>query len=291
MGLYQPLFHITARHPYFGDDICRDLQWEPSRPTRQAMANLDLLFRADDTGMTVHYDSHRLEALALLAGQAGSDTPGLFFKAYAKDPFFMNYTDLPDLQKDRLRFLDTSRAVTEKSEQIRLHKTAVVSDQDSARLSELRADSILVRRDLGSPPVCVVQIRPAGKKNSPLDPGGNVHTRSYYICFGQRRTFWKYFVVGPLAARKISIEDADQKWRFDRTDAAGIAARGPVAAFISKRPIPLTQAPDNHFQLKVHGAHSDKVVIQKLPAAPVDILHREQRGSEAVYVSEIYIHL
>lgn len=288
MGRYQPLFHITVRHPYFDNEICRDLLWEPPRQTRRAMANLGLLFRADDTGMTVHYDNHRLEALALLAGQAGSDTPGLFFKAYAKDPFFMNYTDLPDIEKDRLRFVDTSRAVTEKSGQIRLHENAVVSDQDSSRLSELRADSILVRRDLGSPPVCVVQIRPVGKNYSPLDSKGNVHPRSYRICFDQRRTFWKYFIVGPLAARKISIEDVDQKWRFDRIEAA---AKGPAAAFISKRPIPLTQTPDKNFQLKVHGAHADKVVIQKLPAAPIDMLHREQRGAEAVYVSEIYIHL
>lgn len=290
MGFYQPLFHITVRHPYFGDDICRDLQWEPSGPTRQAMANLGMLFRSDAAGMTVHYDSHRQEALALLADQAGSDIPGLFFKAYSKDPFFMNYTDLPDLQTDRLRLVDTSRAVPEKSGQIRLHKKAVVCDQDSARLSELRADSVLERRDLGSPPVCVVHIRPVGKRNTPLDPEGKVHTRSYCIGFDQRRTFWKYYVIGPLAARKISIEDADQKWRFERTDAAAISARGPAAVFISQKPIPLTQTPDNHFQLKLHGAQAYKVIIQKLPAAPVNILHREQRGSETVYVSEIYVH-
>jgi hypothetical protein len=86
MGLYRTLFQITARHPYFDDEICRDLRWEPSRPTRQAMTNLDLLLRADDTGMTVLYDNHRLEALALLAGQARSDTPGCFSKHMPKIP-------------------------------------------------------------------------------------------------------------------------------------------------------------------------------------------------------------
>lgn len=290
MGLYKPLFHITARHPYFGDKVCRDLQWEPSLPTRQAMANLGMLFRSDATGMSVHYDSHRQEALALLAGQAGSDTPGLFFRAYTKDPFFMNYTDLPDLQKDRLRFVDTSNGVAETSGHIRLHPKGVLSDLDSARLSNLRADSIIVRRDLGSPPVCIVHIRPVDERNTPLDPEGKIHIRSYCICFGQRHTFWKYFVLGPLAARKISIEDVDHQWRFDRTDDADIADKGPAAAFISNRSIPMTQAPDNHFQLKLHGAHADKVVIQRLPVAPVDILHREKHGAETVYVSEIYIH-
>jgi hypothetical protein len=80
----------------------------------------------------------------------------------------MNYTDLPDRRKDRLRFVDTANAVTETSGQIRLHENAVVSDQDSARRSELRSGGILVRGDLGSPPVCVVQIRPAGQEQHVL---------------------------------------------------------------------------------------------------------------------------
>lgn len=290
MGLYQPLFHITVRHPYFYDNICRDLHWEPSGPTRQAMANLGMLFRSDATGVTVHYDSHRQEALALFADQAVLDTPGLFFKAYTQNPFFMNFTDLPELQKDRLRLVDTSRAVSEKSGQIRLHQKAVVCDQDSARISELRTDSVLECRDLGSPPVCVVHIRPVGKRNTPLDPEGKVHTRSYLIGFGQRRTLWKYYVLGPLAAHNIFIEDVDNKWRFECTDATTISAKGPTTAFISKKPIPLTQTPAYHFQLKLRGARAEKVVIQKLPAAPVNILHREQPDAKAVYVSEIYIH-
>lgn len=290
MSPYQPFFFITAEHPYFVDEKCRDLRWEPSGPTRQAMANLGMLFRSDNSGMTVYHDQRRKEALALLAAQVESDTPGFYFKAYANNPYFFNFTDLPDLQADRLRYVDNSRAITEKTKEIRLHKKAVLSDRDSALMSGLWDEGVLTTEDLGSLPLCVIHIRPAGHKNSPYGPKGKVHAQSYRICFSQRRTYWKYYVFGPLATRDIFIEDVDHQRRFNRVDVTEVSGQGPAAAFISKTPIPLRQTPDNYFQLKLHGTPADKVVISKLPVAPVNMLHREERGTGAVYISEIFIH-
>jgi hypothetical protein len=288
---YQPFFFVTAKHPYFVNEKCRGLLWEPSGPTRHAMANMGMLFRSDSTGMTVYHDRRRNEALALLAGRVDADSPRFYFKAYAKNPYFFNFTNLPDLQANRLRYVDNSRAVAEKNKEIRLHKRAVVSDRDSALMSSLWDDGVLTAKDLGSLPLCVIHIRPVGYKNSPYDAMGKVRTRSYRICFDQRRTYWKYYVFGPLATQKIFIEDADNQCGFNKMEASEVSSQGPSVAFISKTPIPLRQKPHHYFQLKLHGPHTDKVIIPKLPAAPVNILHREKRGSGTVYISEIFIHL
>lgn len=254
------------------------------------MANLGMLFQSDNTGMAVYHDRSKKRALALLADQFESDTPGFYFKTYAKNPYFFNFTDLPDLRVDRLRYVDNTSAITKKTKEIRLHKEAVLSGRDSAFLSGLLKDGVLTMEDLGSLPLCVIHIHPVGHKNSPFDPKGNVHTRSYRICFDQRRTYWKYYVFGPLATQNIFIEDAGNQWEFDKVEAAEVTSQCPSVAFISKMPIPFRQTPDNYFQLKLHGVHTDKVIISKLPVAPVNILHREKRGTRAVYISEIFIH-
>lgn len=290
MGPYKRLFEINAHHSFFADNVCRRLEWVPTATTRQTMANLGILARSDAGGMTFYYDTERRQALELFAAQAGPDPEGFFFKVYTRDPYFMNYTDLPESDKEKLFYVDTRQAVAEASGDFRLHRQAHLPDLERVSFSSLWESGLLTRQDRGTPPICVIHVRPVGEDSSPMDAKGNVHAKTYRLSFDQRRTYWKYCVLGPLAGKAVWVQDTNGKWTFDQTEPPALDGNRPALAFISNSPIPLRQIPDVNFQLKHHAADVDKVMINKLPVAPVNMLHREKRGSEDVFISEIFIH-
>ncbi|MBT8339632.1 MAG: hypothetical protein HKP58_09425 [Desulfatitalea sp.] len=290
MGAYRLLFEITVCHPYFPDNSCRHLQWEPARATLETMSNLGMLFRPFSNGMAVYSDPGRRDAMALFAAQTEPDAPGFYFKAYVQDPFFTNYTQLPDIPEGRLLCVDTARAVAEPSGAFRLHPQAVVSDGDSTPLAYLWDKHVLVRRDKGAAPLCVFHIRPVGQDTSPMDAKGDLYPRTYRVYFDHRRTYWKYVVLGPLATQTVVVRDKDNHWTFDPVPANGIAGSRPAVAFLSNDPIPLKQIPNHTFQLKLRTADVEKVMMARLPVAPVNMLHREKRGAEVISISEIFIN-
>lgn len=290
MGPYQRLFEIDVCHAYFSDNRCQQLEWQPAHATRKTMANLGMLFRPYCGGMAVYYTPQRRQAMALFAAQSEPDAPGFYFKAYARDPFFMNYSRLPECHSEEQLCVDSAHAVAERSEGLRLHTQEFVSNQDRALLSDLWNNDILVRQDKGTPPLCVVHIRPVGKSNSPMDAKGNLHPQSYRIYFDHRCTYWKYFILGPLANKPVSVWDMDNKWKFDRVAPKVGTFSGPAMTFISNAPIPLRQIPTNTFQLRIRATDVEKVMIKKLPSAPINILHHEKRGADVISISEIFIN-
>lgn len=290
MGPYDSLLDIQATHDYFADQICRPLDWVPAAATRQTMDNLGMLLRRRPGGVALYFDQSQSEALSLFAAQSEAGQSSFYFKLYSTDPFFVNYTDLPEVKAGMFLCLDSATAKADGSGGLRLHKSAFVSEQSLMPLVDLADARVLTRHDRGSPPLCVVRIRLVGKKGCPLDPGGGIHPQSYRICFSRRSTFWKYYITGALAKKKVSIQDKGDQWVFDAAPSGNVALSQPVSAFMSKKPIPLAQAPNFHFQLRLHAVKAGKVMINRLPSAPVNILHREKRGAKEILVSEIFIN-
>lgn len=290
MGQYEPLFAINAKHTYFFNHVCQALDWVPTQATRQTMDNLGMLFRTQAGGMTVFFDPRYQEAVSLFAAQMASDQDSFFFKLYSKDPFFLNYTNLPETDTDTVIFLDSAKAQGSNSGALRLHGTAFVSKASIVALSNLKNTPILTRNDRGAPPICILRICMVGEKVCPMDAKGNIRPQSFCIHFQPRHTYWKYYITGPLAEKKISILDKTGQWSFGQTSSIEATVSQPTAAFISNTPIPLGQRTQTHFLLKLHTPKAEKVLIKKLPAAPINILHREKRGKKEILVSEIFIN-
>lgn len=290
IGPFRRLFEISVQHGFFADNICRRLEWVPTAGTRQAMDKMGMLFRIINGKPAVFCDTCRESDIALSAAQADPGTSGLVFKAYAGDPFFQIYTAYPESGKGRLLYLDSANGVKNKSGALRLHPKPFVSDQDMVPFAELLADGVLTDRDRGGPPILVVCIHPEISEESPMNPKGNIDGRRYCIHFENRRTYWKYHVLGPLAAQKVIVVDPEQQWIFHQVAPDPIVGHHPSVAFISDAPVPLQEVSDRRFQLKHIAGEREKLMIQCLPVAPTDRMHRDTGKPGETLISEIFIH-
>ena len=108
--------------------------------------------------------------------------------------------------------------------------------------------------------------------------------------FDNRRTYWKYYVLGPLAAKAVTVVDPERQWIFDQVATDPIVGDRPSVAFISDASIPLQEVSDRKFQLKHIAGKREKVMIQRLPVAPVDRVHRGTSKRGEAMISEIFIH-
>ena len=290
IGPFRRFFKIRVHHAFFADNICRRLEWVPTVGTRQALDNMGMLFRVTHGGPVVYYDTRRKPAMALSAAQADNGTSGLVFKAYAGDPFFQIYTAYPKSGNGSLLYLDSANTAKDKSGAVRLHPKPFVSDREMVSFAKLHSDDVVTRWDQGAPPVLVVCIHPAGHRESPMDSKGNIESKRYRIQFDNRRTYWKYYVLGPLAAKAVTVVDLERQWIFDQVATDPIVGGRPSVAFISDASIPLQEVSDRKFQLKHIAGKREKVMIQRLPVAPVDRVHRGTSKRGEAMISEIFIH-
>ena len=291
IGPFRRFFDISVSHSFFGDAICRRLKWVPTAATWHTMDNTGMLFRTLAGGMAVYCDTRREQAMALFAAQADTHASGLVFKAYAGDPFFKLYTDYPQTGAEDLLYLDTDHSGRDPSGVIRLHPKPLVSEQEMVPLDKLYGQGVLTRNDRGTPPVLVVRINPVGGDASPMDPKGAIRQRRYRINFDSRRTYWKYYVLGPPATQAVFIVDPDRQWNFDPAPGDPIVGDRPAAAFISSAPIPWREIPAARFQLKIVSGQREKIIIQRLPVAPVNRVYRDSHNFGKAMISEIFIHL
>lgn len=290
MGPFQLLFMIHASHPYFADRQCRSMRWEPAVQTRKAMADLGLLFRTTPSSIAIYYDPDRMDALKMFAFQKPFNEAGFFFKVYAQDPFFMNYTEWPETWGPQPLYLNTSRSTAVAPNGYRLDISLQGGRPDAPESAALPDKGILTHQDLGTPPICIVHIPLTGAPPCPLNASGHVHGRVYHLAFDQRRTFWKYFIMGPLAKKPVTIGDKANRYNFNPTSVRELQTSLPALAFISDAPIAIEQTSKADFQLRLKTSDGDKVIIKRLPTAPIQILHREKRATEEVFISEIFIH-
>ena len=290
IGPFRRCFEIKVQHAFYSDNICRRLKWVPTVGTRQTLDNMGMLLRVIHGGLVVYYDTRRKPAMALSAAQADTGASGLVFKAYAGDPFFQIYTAYPESDNGNLLYLDSTNTAKDKSGAVRLHPKPFVSDREMVSFAKLHSDGVVTRWDLGTPPVLVVCIHPVGHGESPMDSRGNIKYKQYRIHFDKRRTYWKYYVQGPLAAKEVIVVDPERQWVFDQLSADPIVGDCPSVAFISDAPIPLQEVQDRNFQLKLIAGKREKVMIQRLPVAPVDRVHRDTDKFGRAMISEIFIH-
>jgi hypothetical protein len=100
---YRRLVRVSVRHDYYADTghVCHDFSTRPTRYTAWLLDRLGLLFREEDDGFSVLYNGVRSGTLLwYLRSKAESSRSGrpwgrLCFTLSPRNPWFVNFTDLP----------------------------------------------------------------------------------------------------------------------------------------------------------------------------------------------------
>lgn len=291
MGAYEPLFSILVEHPFFSDRRCRNLVFIPTDTCMTVMENTGLITKNDINGIHVLCDLDRLQTLRLYIDDP-TDPLSLCFKVYANDPLFFNYTDLPASDGKRILYFDNRRATDDSTDLIILNTGHCVSEKDLVETGAA-IKTILSKRDGIVRPVCIVNICAKDKKKTAyfLDQKHRVAAKNYVIRFDNRKTLWRYYLLGTMRRDNLYIVDPNNKTGFETPRNVELPGNRSALCFTSTSPIPLTEVPSPRFQLKEKNLGKGKVIIKWLPGASADRIHRDRdQTNSKILISEIFIN-
>ena len=290
MGSYLPLFSISVEHLFFTKGMGPKLDFVPTHKTDMVVKNTVLLSRKTINGIYVFYDLKRAETLQLYAD--GHDYPlNFIFKTFSRDPLFQNYTDPPSYKEGAILYLDNRDVKADKTGRLRLHDENYVAEKDFKKLGSPLVEEVLDKKDMLARPAFIVNIGITQKESSLLDKPLKTNCKNYYLSFGARQTFWKYYLLGSLERKKAYIVDLENKTIFESVGRESLSDNRSALTFRSKTPIPLQDRYDWRFQLREKCPEGEKVLIKRLPVASADQVSREIIGKKEALVSEIYINI
>lgn len=289
MGSYLPFFSISVEHLFFTKGMGPKLDFVPTHKTAMVLKNTVLLIRKTINGIYVFYDLKRAETLQLYAD--GPDhSLNFIFKAFSRDPRFQNYTAPPSYKEGAILYLDNRDVKADKTGRLRLHDEKHVTGKDFKKLDSPLVEEILDKKDMLARPAFIVDIGITKKQSSLLDKPLKTKCRNYYLSFGARQTFWKYYLLGSLERKRANIVDPEDRIVFESAGRESLSDNRSALTFRSKTPIPLQDSYDWRFQLREKCPEGEKVLIKRLPVASADQVSREIIGKKEAVVSEIYIN-
>ncbi len=289
MGSYLPLFSIEVEHRFFFAGLCPVLDFVPTPKTNVVIEKTGLLTRNTINGIRLFYDENRSDSLQLYAADP-AEPLNFGFKVFSKDPFFQNYTNLPVAKEDTILYFDNRNVKSETTGRLRLHDEEYVSETDFVRMdSPLLADS-LSKKDRLVKPVCVVNICISENESSLFDEPSKAISKSYYLKFQARQTFWKYYLLGDMARENLHIADLDSETEFASAGVESLSDNRTALTFRSKTTLPLQERSTYRFQLRDGNSGGGKVLIRRLPVAPASQIYQEVIDGQEAFVSEMFIN-
>jgi hypothetical protein len=265
MSSFRVLFSIVVEHSYFFDRIVRGVEFSLSPNSMSMIGSVGIVVKKNVNGIDVLCEEERLEALRLHA----KDDSGLVnfsFMARVNDKEFFNYTDSELFSGDQMlcfRNSDMKSALLTKGE--------VVSAGDLCDPSVLVQEGGLSANDLRRLPHFVISL------DIPVRAGEEWQARDFRICFGARRAFWKYYLLGKMNRSSARIVDVDNRVEFKSCGEFMLQGNRQSQVFISTARIPISEKSPYRFQLRDTDRQGDRILVRRLPVASV-----ERLGSEVV---------
>ena len=289
MARYSQLFSIEVRHSFFASGLCRELEFVPTPRTAGKIRNAGLLLKLTRAGIRVFSDLGRLDSLQLHAAD-DQDPLELVFKAYARDPLFMNYTESGPDRQDAVRYFDSVAAVTQEDGSLRLHAGVYAGVEDFRPTDDRGFQDVLTPRDRLAKPAFVVNIGVPKEDADALGDGTDGGPRAYFVNFQERQTIWKYLLVGDLAREDYYVADLDNSTEFAPGGNEVLADERTAITFKSTTALPLRERSEYRFQLRERDSGDGKVLIRRLPVASAARIGMERTEGQATLVSEMYIN-
>lgn len=284
MTRYSPLLRIGIKHGYYRNAPAQDLDFIPTQTCERLMTNAGIILRIDRDRVSLFFDEGHSDALQLYA--ADPLFPLVFnFKLVSKNPIFQNFTQLPSFPSEEIGFLTSKKAIQQSGGTYSLTHEPEFSTSDSISLTSKEIQAMLSRTEHLIPPLCIVSIYPL-EAAEPL-----LEEKRYELAFAQRRTIWKYYLLGKYADTDLAIADLDTKIGFVQKDDEVLPGGQRTRVFESSIPIPLAQVQGRRFQLRRKNGQSSSILVKQLPgASPDQVDIRVDQKNQKEFISEIFIN-
>ena len=286
MGAYRPLFHVSIEHTYFSGHSCKSLEFAPAPATVSLLNKTGLLLRPSKNGLSIFCEEDKMDVLRFHA----EDDFVLAFKVFSKDPYFSSYT-LPSAKNDNMILCFDNQHVTKDLEgKQRLHRDAYASELDYQDIASAQFDDVFAPIDYLVKPCFLIQIRVTADEQGLCSETLDERDRNFYIRFATNQTFWKYYILGDLAKRKIYIADLDNEIEFDELSDVSLPGDHQGKVLQSSSAIPMQEMSNQRFQLRETGSIGDKVLIKRMPNACISRTDGNVVNGKIEIISEIYIN-
>ena len=269
---YKPLFTVSVEHGYFVDGLWQRLVFEPTGATRRLMDRNGLLLRQTGNGIAMLYDELMQQRMP-----GDSEALQLGFKVRAQDRSYATYT-APAMCRD-----GKMMAFGNREDGLLLTAGEFAGDEDLRACDELVADGLLAVRDLRVLPDFVVDIHIAVDVNAQSVP-------QYRIRFEERRSYWKYHLLGNMNREGPYIVDLDNQVEFEARGEAVLPGNRRSRVFLSRQRVPVLEKSNYRFQLRERGNGVAKVLVKRLPVASESRLGREVIDGRNEIVLESYVN-
>lgn len=286
MGAYRPLFNVSIEHTYFPDLSCKSLAFVPTHLSASLLNKAGLLLRPSKSGVSIFCEEDKMDVLRLHA----QDDFVLTFKVFSKDPYFSSYT-LPSAKNDNMILCFSNQQVTKDLEgKQRLHREAYASELDYLDMASAQLSDAFEPKDYLVKPCFVIQIRVTADALGLCSETLDEAERNFCIRYATNQTFWKYYILGDLAKRKIYIADLDNEIKFDELSDASLPEGHQGKVLQSLSAMPMQAMSGQRFQLRETGNIGDKVLIKRLPNACISRTDGKVVNGKIEIISEIYIN-
>lgn len=245
------LTEINFRHGFFADNSLRNIRVLLPQQTATDIRRYDLIFRRMPDGFVLLFNNSDMDRRRQLLREQLT----LEFDLQLSDPFFYNYTALPqtDIPGSILVFTNAEGYAPGS-----LHKEAFVAGSEVVAFAHQGA---------------VISVRPFGRIILQLKPD---LLNSYEISFAARATRWCYFLMSAnlAALSEPAILDTSNKVRFTGPRAVTLPDGARASVFVSEETITLAQRPLHTFQLVDAGGIGglQRTVIPALPSPDIQTI-------------------
>lgn len=129
-----------------------------------------------------------------------------------------------------------------------------------------------------------------------IDSTDMPQVKNYSARFAARSSYWKYLLTGKALERYsgLLVTDVDRTVFFDGPETSTLFDGSAALIFRSPERIPLRDKPTKTFQLRRNAdrdQNTGSTLIDKLPAASVELIHLPRQPGSTEIVSEIIVHL
>ncbi|SDH05791.1 hypothetical protein [Chitinophaga filiformis] len=244
------LTEIYFRHGFFADNCLRDIRVLIPQDTAIDMRRYEILFRRMPDRFVLLFNNSNADQRAQLLRERLT----LTFDLQLLDPFFYNYTGLPqtDIPGSILLFSNADGHAPGK-----LHKQDVIA-----------ATEVEAFKHQGA-----ISVKPFGRIALQLTPD---LSDSYEISFAARTTRWCYYLMSAnlAALSEPAIVDTSNNIHFTGPQSVTLPDGARASVFVSEETIALAQRPLHTFQLVdtvgIGGLH--RTVISALPSPDIQTI-------------------
>jgi hypothetical protein len=289
MGTYLPLFSIFVEHSFFTIGLCNVLVFRPSSSTVSLVKSVGLMLRYLPNGIRVFYDQDMKHVLKMFL-EDNQNRLSLVFKVKSRDRYFQNYTDSTGNNHEHIAYLSNENHKKDQTGRVCLHKGEYVNGDLYIPMNSSLLEGVFDRSENVSPPLFVIRINVQSWLNGESDIANIGYEQQFFFRLRERKTFWKYYILGHSTSEELHITDLDRRVEFEALGEKLLPHNEWVKIFRSTTAIALSDRPMHRFQLHENTLGVGRVVVKRLPAASGEQICLEEVNGTNAIVSEIYVN-